>query len=558
MTSNNRFLLNDWHIDADTNRISKDGADIKLERKMMDVLVYLAQHQGELVTREQLENAAWGDTVVGYEALTSCIAKLRKLLDDDPKQPCFIETISKRGYRLVAEVKEEKTRPMYGSPFSRPGKINAVQFARRQQFITISIAVVLCLAALIWLQLQPEPGTSRDGIFQKRPSIVVLPFENLETDKSQDYFSDGITADITTALSKFSGLFVIAPSTATGYRAGSPKSEKVADSLGVRYILKGSIRRTRERVRVNVSLIDAERELYLWSEKYDRKMLRIFDVQDDITRNIVQSLSLKLTEEEKRRTARKYTVSLDAYDDFLRGQLHFIRHTQEDSHQAREYFQRAIYRDPHFARAYSAMALTHVDEYRYGWNGTNKKQLETAKHLSLKSLSVDDELPQAHWVSAYVYVFLQDYNKAIKASTRAIELNPNYADSYVTLAVCKLHLNQGDDALNLIAKAMLLNPGYPAAYASIKGQAYYLTNRYEEAIPLLREAIERNNNLLTAHVFLISSLGKLNRSEEANWAADKMKATAPDFKPDRIKDLLPIKDNGIISEIRELLKQAGL
>lgn len=549
----NAFYLADWYVDSSSNRLCRGETEVRLESRMMAVLTYLAQHRGELVTRETLEQAVWGDAVVGYDALTGCIAKLRKVLGDDPRHPRYIETISKKGYRLIGNISREAPRADSASEAGGNGHLQKPLWR-----LTVAILILgLVLTAVFWPLRNEEKAESAAQIMD-RPSIVVLPFTNIGNEAGRDYFSDGITADINTALSKLSGLFVISQSSAANWRDSLADSRQFAGSLGVRYVLEGSVRRSGERLRINVHLVDAASDVYLWSEKYDRELRNVFAVQDDITAHIVNTLSVKLTQEEKRRTAQRYTSRIDAYDDYLRGHALYSHHTREDNLSAREYYQRAIDRDSGFARAYSSMALTYVAEHRYGWTQDSPSQLDKALKLAKKGVALDNELPQAHWVLAYVNVFRQAYQQAAEAAQRAIELEPNFADSYVTLAVCKMHFGESKMALRLLRKAMLLNPKYPAAYASVQGQIHFVLREYEQAVPMLREAIERNVNLLTPHVFLIVALSKLERPDEAAWEAGQLKTIAPNFTSNSIIGMLPIQDVDIIEDMQKHLQRLGI
>lgn len=552
-----QFYLADWYVDTITNRVIRGEQEVKLEHKVMAVLTYLVQHKGELVSREALEQAIWGQTIVGYDALTRCIAKLRKVLNDDPRHPQYIETISKKGYRLIAPVSVEDR---HHKNENRHINHNQPTSTYKRYWWQIGIAVLVLAAIFTYVNLQRGSG-HRNALPNRtvyQPTIVILPFTNLSNDPNQDYFSDGMTNDITTALSKLSGLNVISHSSTTGYRNSPRDVKQIANSLNVRYVLEGSIRRKDKRLRINTHLIDASSNIYLWSEKYDREIRNVFDVQDDITNNIVNALSIKLTEEEKRRVSKKYTVSLEAYDDFLRGQALYFHHNQKDNLLARHYYQQAIDRDNTFARAYSAMALTYTAEHRNNWSNILDTPLPEALRLAQKGVAIDPELPQAYWVLAYVQLFRHDYQKAKLAATRALELNPNFADSYLTLAICNIHFGSPDEAVRLIRKAMLLNPAYPAAYASILGQAYFIMGQYELSVSMLRVAVERNINLLTPHVFLITALNKLGRSDEAIWAAEELKIIAPDFTLSSLDRLLAIHDMVVLEDMKNQLRDLGL
>jgi len=573
-----QFNLADWYVDTTSNRIFSDETEVKLETKVMAVLHHLALHHNELVTREALEQAIWGDTVVGYDALTRCIAQLRKALNDSSRKPRYIETISKKGYRLIAPISEQ---PLPTELDSKSGMDDIVikeaaipnadidQLIRDRKTTTstwakgFGIFFVLLLVPGIYLlleknQLAPGPVSSQLQSQHKLPSIVVLPFTNLHNSTEQDYFSDGVTADITTALSKLSGLLVISTSSATDIQKTTTDIKQTAASLGARYVLEGSVRRTEDRIRVNVNLIDSASDIYLWSEKYDRELRSVFDVQDDITNNIIHALSIKLTEQEKQRTAHQYTASIEAYDDFLRGQAHYIRYNQEDNRIARHYYQQAIDRDENFARAYSAMALTYVSDHRYAWVKRSNQQLDEALRLANKGKSLNLELPQAYWVLGYVHLFRREFGDAAKAASHSISLDPNYADSYLTLAICKIHGGLHKAALSLIRKAKLLNPQYPAAYSSIMGQAYFFNGQYAQAVPVLREAIVRNNNLLTAHVFLIAALSELEQTAEVEWATAELMTIKADFSVNQLDEMLAIGKASGIDAIKKHLQRAGL
>ncbi len=549
------FYVADWWVDVAANRLCRGDDEVRLESKMMAVLAYLADHAGEAVDRETLERVAWGGTVIGYDALTGCIAKLRKALQDDPREPRFIETIPKKGYRLIAGVARGTVQGAYTPvpAMAGPGP------ARRRPLWVGALVLLLVLVGLglgVWRGgAQRAPSTPADVT----PTIVVLPFATLGDEHAEyRYFSEGITTDITTALSRLSGLLVISHASANQWQDDAANATHAAGALGARYVLKGDVRRTPERVRVNVHLIDARSKVYLWSEKYDRELRDIFALQDDISAKVVAALAVTLTAEEKKHTAHRYTTSLEAYDDFQRGQAYYFRHTREDNHLAREQYQLAIDRDPGFARAYGAMALTHVADHRYGWVRSPTETLDRALVLARQGISLDRDSPRAYWVLGYVHLFRQEYRQAADAAGKAIALEPSYADSYVTLAVSRMHFGQAREALQLLRKAMLLNPHYPAAYASVQGQAYFVVGDYEAAVAILRKAIERNIQLPSPHVFLIAALSKLDRLDEARWAAEQLLAVAPEFSSDRVADMVTFRDAEVLGDLRKQLRRVGL
>ena len=419
----------------------------------------------------------------------------------------------------------------------------------------MTIAVIAAVGLAVFFRGDaPRPAP----VVPDKPSIVVLPFSNLGNDPAQGYFTDGITADITTSLSKLSGLFVIASSSAQNYRNPPTDIKQVAETLGVRYVLEGNVRRSGNRLRVNAQLIDANTGFQLWAERYDRDMKDVLDVQDDVTAKIVNALSVELTEAERQRSARRYTVNIAAYDEFLRGQFLYVRGTPEDNLQARALFQQAIDRDPGFARAYGAMALSYVDEFRFGWGKNPAAALERALELANRAVALDDQLPQAYRALSYAYLHRREYQNSIDAIQRAIALDPNDADGRASLALSHVYDGNYETAIRMLRAAMQMNPHYPARYASALGHAYYFLGRHEDAVTTLRDAIERNASLLSSHVFFTAALSRLGRNDEAAWAATQVRSLSPNFAAENVSGMFPIKDPAKLRALTDDLKRAGL
>ncbi|TAM43475.1 MAG: tetratricopeptide repeat protein [Gammaproteobacteria bacterium] len=546
------FHVADWEVQPSSNRIRRGDTEVKLEPKVMALLAYLAGRRNELVTREQLEREIWGGTVVGYDALTSSIIKLRKALGDDSRNPHFIETVSKKGYRLIAPVRAvHEPAPMTDVP--APARSGSLP---RRNLLVAGLVIVLIAVGAFAIFLRGDGSRSLPAA-PDRPSIAVLPFVNLGNDPAQAYLADGVTADITTSLSKLSGLYVIASSSILSYRNASANPKQVAEALRVRYVLEGNVRRIGNRLRVNAQLVDATTGFHLWAERYDRDMKDVLDVQDDITAKIVSALSVKLTEAERRRTARRYTVDIEAYDEFLRGQALYVRGTPEENLQARALFQQAIDRDPGFARAYGAMALSYVDEFRFGL-GKNPAALERALELANKAVALDDQLPQAYRALSYAQLHRREYRRSIDSIQRAIALDPNDTDGSASLALSHMYDGDYETAVRMLRDVMRLNPHYPARYASALGHAYYFLGRHEDAVTTLRDAIERNASLLSSHVFHTAALSHLGRKDEAAWAASQIRALSQNFAAENVSEMFPIKDPAKQRALIDDLKRAGL
>ncbi len=282
MECQSALFIDGWWVDVDSHRIARDGVEVRLEPRSMDLLVYLARHPDRVVSRDEIETNVWHDRVVGYEALSGAIAKLRKAFGDTSKDHQVIETVPKSGYRLIAPVV--------------PGDVKHKSFVNYLAEVTKppiwSIAVAATLATVFFtLNLQPgapafwtdpEPKTQLN--LPDKPSIAVLPFTNMSDDLNQEYFADGITEDLTTDLSRLPGMFVIARNSAFRYKNKAVDIQHIAEELGVRYVLEGSVQRAGGQLHINAQLIDASTGGHLWAQRYDRALDDVFTLQDKITR----------------------------------------------------------------------------------------------------------------------------------------------------------------------------------------------------------------------------------------------------------------------------------
>lgn len=582
------FRVGDWLVEPGVGCVTRDGHSVKLEPKVMDLLVCLARRPGRVLSREELEEAVWAGTVVGYDALTSAIIKLRKAFGDDSRHPWLIETVSKRGYRLIALVADADAvaapapvaeAVIASSPVPRsladtasspasgseegaalPATMPQIRGRKRRRLAIAALAVVLLVGLVVaWFALDRAPPDAVPAVvLAPAASIAVLPFANLSGDPDFEYFSDGITEDITTDLSKVSSLLVIASNSAFAYKDQPLSLKSVAEALRVRYVLEGSVRRSGDAIRINAKLIDAETGVHLWVERYDRPIQDIFAVQDDVTRNIVAALALTLTDKEKQRVARRYTRSVEAYDLFLRGQSFYARSAEEDNARARTLYLRAIELDPAFARAHAAVALTHTEDFRHGWGADPARSIRQAVARARQAVALDDTIPQTLWALGYVHVSNRQIAEGAAAAERAIALDPNNADAHMTLAYARVYQNRSQGAIVLARKAMRLNPHYPSQYPSILGRAYYHLGQYEQAVETLRHAVELNPNRTPARLYLVLSYVALGKLEEASWEVGEVRVNDPGFSVDSVNQILPVSDPRTLARMQDDLRRAGL
>jgi TolB-like protein/Flp pilus assembly protein TadD len=336
-----------------------------------------------------------------------------------------------------------------------------------------------------------------------KPSIVVLPFVNMSGDPAQEYFSDGITEDLTTALAKVSALFVIARNSAFVYKGKPVDVKAVSRELGVRYVLEGSVRRVENRVRITAQLVDGSSATHVWAESYDRELRDIFALQDEVRQKIVLALKVKLTPEEEEWFRREPTANLEAYEYVLRGIESLYRYTKEANSQARLLFERALALDPQYAGAYALLGWTYLFDWFFHWS-QDPQNLERAFELAQRARALDDFLAEPHQLLSTVYLWQKQYEPAITEVERAIALDPNYADNYNVLAIILNNVGRPEEAIGWAEKALRLEPRGPntALYLFSIGFAYRLTGRVEEAIATNKQVLVHDPNFQLAYTDL--------------------------------------------------------
>ncbi len=435
-----------------------------------------------------------------------------------------------RAYRVMFDWTEPAKDPIFGG---------AVRSARRKFALLAGAGtVVLAVAGTWWLAgTRPMESTAPTAVTPPKPvaeepekkSIAVLPFVNMSNDPEQEYFSDGLTEDLITDLSRISGLFVIARNSTFVYKGQAINVKDVGRELGVRYVLEGSVRRVANRIRVNAQLIDVATGMHLWADRYDRELTDVFALQDEVTRTIVAALAVSLTDEDEARMQSIEDTSPEAYDTLLRGNALFSRYNPEDNADARDLYAQAIALDPRYARAHANLALTHGIDVLFNWADEPEKSIRTGIAAAEEARRIDDSLPQTYFSLANLYGAELRWELANQAARRAVDLEPSYSDGYGMLAVTLTHLGRLDEAMAAVEQSKQLNPHFSYIILWLEGRVLFFMKRYDEAAARLEEAVDRNPIFDQGHIMLAAIYGQMGRIEDAEWQADEVLTLRPDF-----------------------------
>ncbi|MGI9332707.1 MAG: tetratricopeptide repeat protein [Gammaproteobacteria bacterium] len=366
------------------------------------------------------------------------------------------------------------------------------------------------------------PARDAPANLVEKPSVAVLPFDNLSGDPEQEYFSDGITEDIITDLSRLSGLLVISRHSTFVYKGKARNTKEIGDDLGARYVLEGSVRKVDDRIRVSAQLIDASIDNHLWAERYDRKLDDVFAIQDDVARNIVSALKLRLTGVEDRRLGHRGTADTKAHDLFLRAQEQFYQFTPESVRNADALLSRSIEVDPNYAEAYAWRSRVLVFALIAGMDPAREQTMERALASARRAIALDDLLPVAHASLGWALMWNREVEEAAAEANRALELDPNFADGFLWHSLILSSAGRGEEALESIEQGIRLNPYYTVTYLNAVGIAHFALEQYEEALIHFERGVQRNPSFIFNHLFKTSTLGLLGRTKDATMARSRL------------------------------------
>lgn len=528
----------------------------------------VAEHTGAVVKRM---GDGWLVTFDSASTAVACAMSVQQSLADHP-------TLKLRIGIHVGEVTHDEE-DIYGDgvniaarleTMANPGAVvisgtahSTVDAARAAAFTDLGPQTLKNIAtpvtAYTWGKTAPDPAAAATG---EPPSIAVLPFANRSGDAEQEYFADGITDDIITALSKIPGLHVVSRNSAFVYKGKTARAEDVCRDLGVRTLLEGSVRKAGARVRVTAQLVDGKSNGQLWAESYDRDLADIFAVQDDVTAKIVAALQVKLVAPQNAAAPpasqpatprRTETENLEAYDCVLRGREQYRAFTAEGNAAAGRLYRRAIDLDPTYAAAYAGLAEVRIHEYQFG-----RPTLDRAAELAEHAATLDPDHPLVCEAVSQTRLFNKDHDGAIAAANHWIAIEPGNAEAYANLATVFHFAGAPEDVIALVAKATHLNPHYPFYYDLYIGMAYFRLRRYDQAIPALKDARAANPDAPPPHVYLTACYGHLGDAPAAQAALAESHRCVPNLNRSDLMTFLPYRHAEDVDHFIEGLRKAGL
>ena len=450
---------------------------------------------------------------------------------------------------LVTPVVQEATKPVH-----------------RRWMVAAAAVLVAAIGGVSWWQpwapdVEPASVERMAIALSEKPFIAVLPFANMSGDLDQEYFSEGITEDIITDLSKFGLFFVISRNSSFTYKGASVDVKDVARDLGVQYVLEGSVRKSGDRVRITAQLVDAIADKHIWAESYDRELGDVFQVEDEIPQSIVTSVAPEYFSAELDRAQRKEERNLDAWDAFMRGYWHLLRFTEDDNAAAQRLLRKAIDLDPRQSNYHGLLAVTHVLDAFYGWSASRDESFRQALESAERGLALDDQDTQALRSIGLVHFFSKNHPLALSYYERAVAANPNEAENRALLGAALGVAGDYEAALEQLETAMRLSPrdAHMATWYASLGIAAFVAGQEEKAAEWARKAVEANPQFPSGHRTLAASSGNLGQLTEAETAREKLQELLPHLTITQLRESLPyFKNPDDLERYLDGLRKAGL
>jgi TolB-like protein len=525
-----KFSFSDHILDTDRRELRRGSKPVAVEPQVFDLLVYLLMNRERVVSKDDLIAAVWRGRIVSDSTLASRINAARKAIGDSGEQQKLIRTIARKGLRFVGAV---GVHPDGGQPKS----------------------IGTPPAPPAGDQDRPRSTLPRTD----RPAIAVLPFINMSGDPEQDYFSDGISEDIITALSKLRWFFVIARNSSFIYKGRAVHIRQIADEVGVGYVVEGSVRKGGDRVRITAQLNDVATGSHIWAERYDRNLADVFAVQDEITEAIVAAIEPQIYAAENFHAQRKPPNNMDAWDLVMRALSHYWRVTRQDNLVAQALLEKAIAIDANYGQALGVLAASHMFSAHMGW-ADMAAAAPLAERAALAAILSDSEDPWAHHALGSVYLYKRRFDDALAKFELALRLNPNFslAQGYHGLALS--YCGRWEEGIVAARRALRLSPRdpYSAIYCGIAAYAHYVGRDYGEAMRLAREGIRQRSDFVGAHRVLTAAAGMAGQPEVGAAALLELRRAQPNISLAWIASEMPIQQAAEMEHYLEGFRLSGL
>jgi TolB-like protein/DNA-binding winged helix-turn-helix (wHTH) protein/Tfp pilus assembly protein PilF len=525
--SSGRLRFGVFEADLRAGELKQRGLRIRLQEQPFQVLAMLLERPGELVTREELREKIWGQTVVDFDhGLNKAINKIREALGDSAENPRFVETVARRGYRFLADVTPIATAPdraprPEAERLVPPADSDRVELTdvgvrpkrsyRRRAWTGVGLGLALMVAAsLSWILY------SESRLSPKIRSLAVLPLESLSGDASQDYFTDGMTDALIADLGQISALRVISRTSAMAYKRVHRPLSEIARELNVEAVVEGTVLRSGERVRITAQLIQVSNERHLWAQSYEGDLQDTLALQNSVARAIAEQIQVTLNPQEEAALKKADPVNPEAYEAYLRGRYFWNKRTKEGLLKATDYFRHAIDTDPNYARAYSGLADSYAlsGDWEYGILSP-QDAFPRAKAAATKALALDDNLSEAHTSLAFIQdLYDWDWASAEKQYKRALALNPGYATAHHWYAWHLIVMGRNAEGIAESKRAENLDPLSLIISADL-ADALCIAHRYDESVEQSQKTIEMDPHFAVAHYELGQALEQKQRHDEA-------------------------------------------
>lgn len=523
-----QFHFSEHVLDARLRELTRAGETIGVEPQVFDLLVYLVENRDRVVSKDDLIEAVWDGRIVSESTLTSRINAARRAVGDSGKDQAVIRTIARKGFRFV-------------------GDVNAPAIARKEPY-----------GELLQLESAP-PAAPFSGPAFVRPAIAVLPFVNLSGETEQEYFADGISEDIITALSRLRWFHVIARNSSFTYKNKTAPLKQLGQDLGVDYIVEGSVRRDGNHVRIVAQLCEIATDRHLWAERYDRELEDVFAVQDDITHAVVAAIEPQLYAAENFRSRRKTPENMAAWDLVMRALQHYWRVTRQDNLVAQALLEKAIDVSPGYGQALSLLAACHTFAAHMGWEEM-ASSINVAERAALAAIRADSEDAWAHYALASVYLFEKRFDDCIAEFELALELNPNFSPARGFFGLALAYRGRWEEGDHAAREALRFSPRDPfaAIYCGVAAYCQYVGGQYGEAMRMSREALRQRGDFVGAHRVLTAAAAQAGQADVAKSALADLRVVQPGISLDWLDEQMPWENDIDRQHYLEGFRAAGL